>query len=116
MKRTIDDKARLYHILDAIKDIEEFSSDITYKDFIESSLLKNSIVKQLEIIGEAANKLTNDTIEKYPDIEWSNIIGMRNILIHDYFEIDYATVWFTVINDLPPLKENIELILKEFNN
>ena len=71
-------------------------------------------IKQLEIIGEAANHLSGEIIEKYPDVEWKEIIALRNILIHEYFGVDAKIVWDIISEDLPSLKKTVEIILKDF--
>jgi uncharacterized protein with HEPN domain len=74
-------------------------------------MLTLSIVKSIEIIGEAATKITKETKEKYPEMPWVNIIAMRNRLIHVYFDIDLDRVWDTVTDDLPPLIAKLEKII-----
>jgi len=74
--------------------------------------LGNAIVRSLEIIGEAAANVTKTTQAKYPKIEWTVIIGMRNRLIHAYFDINYHIVWQTVKENLPPLIEQLQSVLK----
>lgn len=67
----------------------------------------------MEIIGEAANHITKETTLKFPQIEWVQIVGMRNILIHEYFEVDSSLIWDIIKNDIPVLKGQIESILLE---
>ena len=74
-------------------------------------MLVLSLVKDVEIIGEAAAHITDDTRERYPEIPWISIVGMRNRLIHAYFDVDLDRVWDTVIDDLPPLVLELEKIL-----
>lgn len=68
-------------------------------------------VKQIEIIGEAANYITNETKEAFSDLEWGQIIGMRHILVHEYFGMDFDLIWQVVINDLPLLKAKILAVI-----
>jgi len=84
MKDQLNDKARLYHILDAINAIEGYISGISYEQFTSSSEKTYATVKQLEIVGEAASRLSSSTRIIKTEIEWSRIIALRNILVHDY--------------------------------
>src|SRR4030042_6244416 len=101
MKGQLSDKARLNHILDAINAIEGYISDISYEEFLSSSEKTFASVKQLEIIGEAASRLSDFTRSVNMDIEWSRIIALRNILVHDYYIIDHAIIWEIITSDLP---------------
>ncbi len=76
-------------------------------------MMRFASVKQIEIIGEAANYISSATKDKFSDIEWSQITGMRHILVHEYFGIDANLVWQVIIKDLPKLKEKVNLILLE---
>ena len=107
MKGKISDRARLLHILDAINEIENYTSLITIEEFSKSSEKKFASVKQLEIIGEAAGKITDETRSGHPEIEWTKIIALRNILVHEYYVIDENIVWDIITEDLPGLKDQI---------
>lgn len=106
-----DDKDRLKHMLDAALDAREFLGEATFEELQSDKKLGNAIVRSLEIIGEAAANVTKTTQSKYPEIEWPVIIGMRNRLIHAYFDINYHIVWQTVKENLPPLLEQLQSIL-----
>ena len=95
------------HILDAINEIENYTSLITIEEFSKSSEKKFASVKQLEIIGEAAGKITDETRSGHPEIEWTKIIALRNILAHEYYVIDENIVWDIITEDLPGLKDQI---------
>jgi len=108
---TIDkDIVLIQHILDAISAIEAFIINIDVVHFIESDLIASAVMKKFEIIGEASNKLSDDLKKEHADIPWSKIIGMRNILIHDYIGTDLEGVWNTIHQDLPELKAQLEKI------
>ena len=107
-----DDKARLKHMLDAALDAREFLGKATFEELQRDRKLGNAIVRSLEIIGEAAANVTKTMQAKYLEIEWTVIIGMRNRLIHAYFDINYHIVWQTVKENLPPLIEQLQSILK----
>ncbi len=113
MKNKLGDKARLQHISDAIKEIEGYIKNKYYEDFQSNSMMQFASVKQLEIIGEASNQLTEHFKKLYKEIEWREIVGLRNILIHEYFGIDTKIVWDILQIDLPKLKIQVEEILKQ---
>jgi len=102
-----DDTVYMKHILDAIHRIEEYTQNIEYKDFIENHLIQDGVIRQIEIIGEAVKRLSNEIREKYTDVPWKDIVGMRNKLIHNYFGVDVDAVWETVKKDIPVLKKKL---------
>ena len=105
MKSRLGDSARLKHILMAINEIESYLINQTFDSFASNSMMKNATVRQLEIIGEAVGKLSEELKSKFINIDWKAISGMRNILIHEYFGVNLSMVWKTAINDLPVLKK-----------
>ena len=105
------DDAYLLDMLLAARDAVEFSSQITYPQFESSRLHRNAILKAVEIVGEAASRVSSGTRERQPDIPWSDIIGMRNRLVHAYFEVDDSLVWQTVQEDIPTLITQLERIV-----
>ena len=107
MKGKLSDKARLQHILDAICEIENYVKNISIEEFSKSSEKKFASVKQMEIIGEAANRINEETINNHPEVEWTKIIALRNILVHEYYVIDENIVWNIITEDLPKLKNQI---------
>ena len=101
MRSRIGDKTRIEHIFDAILEIENYTSEIAYDDFESNSMMQYVTVKQLEIIGEAANHLTEHFKTLYSEIEWREIVRLRNLLVHEYFGIDAKIVWDIIENDIP---------------
>ena len=83
--RKKDDIVYLKHILDAIRLIEEYLQTKNYNDFIKNRMLQDAVIREIEILGEAAKNLSNELKNKYPEIPWRRIAGMRNKLIHGYF-------------------------------
>lgn len=114
MKDKIGDKQRLGHILDAITEIESYIASADLSLFLSNSMMRFASIKQIEIIGEAANYITPDTKERFSDIEWQQITGMRHMLVHEYFGVDPNLVWQVIINDIPALKSSIEKIYSTF--
>jgi uncharacterized protein with HEPN domain len=114
MRGKLGDKERLGHILDAIVEIESYTLNVEFKDFLSNSMMRFASIKQIEIIGEAANYITPATKELFSDIEWKQIIGMRHILIHEYFGVDANLVWQVIKDDLPLLKAAINRITINF--
>ena len=88
MRSELGDKIRLQHILDAIEEIQKYLTSADFEIFLENSMMRFACIKQMEIIGEAGNQITSDTKENFSSIEWSQIIGMRNVFVHEYFGID----------------------------
>jgi uncharacterized protein with HEPN domain len=106
------DKIFIQHILESINLIEQYIEDKDQEDFLNIRQLQDSIIRRIEIIGEAVKNLTDDFKVKYNEISWREIAGMRDILIHQYFGIDLNLTWKTIKEDLPQLKENLNKILK----
>lgn len=97
-------------ILENINDAEEFSKDLTKENLLDNKLKQNAIIRCLEIIGEAVKNIPNSFREKYPNIEWVKIAGMRDVIIHGYFRVDLDAVWRALKKDLPILKKQIEKV------
>ncbi len=105
------DEGYLLDILIAARDARLFLSGLTRRQFDESRLHQNAVIKALEIIGEAAGRISKETREGHPEIPWTEIIGMRNCLVHGYFDVNLGEVWDTVHHDLPPLITMIEPLI-----
>lgn len=103
-----DDAIRLRHMLDAAKEARSFIQNKSRRSLDSDRKLELALVKCIEIIGEAANKVTDESRKELPQIPWANIIGMRNRLIHAYFDINRDILWTTVNEDLPALIAEVE--------
>ena len=107
------DKAYLQDMLDAISDIEKFIENITRDEFYKNKEKQYAVLRALEIIGEVTKKLSKELKAKHHEVSWREIAGMRDKLIHDYFDVDIDAVWNTVKQDIPGLKAKVSEIIKE---
>ena len=98
-----DDEIRLRHMLDAAREATFFVRDSTRSDLKIDRKLVLALVKNIEIVGEAANKITESTRRRLPELPWEQIVGMRHRLVHDYFDINLDIVWKTAQEELPEL-------------
>jgi uncharacterized protein with HEPN domain len=106
-------KEYLRHILDECSYIVSVSENLLLQDFLEDETLKRAVVRSLEIIGEATKKIPADIKVKYNTIQWKNMAGMRDRLIHDYFGVNYSIVWDVMKYKIPDLHIQISEVLKE---
>ena len=113
-----NDLSFLIDIVDCIMDINEFTKEIGFYEFEKDKMRKLAVERQLEIIGQAANKISKDTQSILGNIPWSNIIGLRNRLAHDYGEILAERIWIISKNSIQELLKELEKIeeLKEYIN
>ncbi len=105
------DAIRLRHMLDAAKEARSFIQNETRASLDVDRKLGLALIKSIEIVGEAAAKITKECCEALPQIPWSNIIGTRNRLIHAYFDINLDILWKTVTEDISELIDELEKIL-----
>ncbi len=106
---------RLYleDILKAIRSIDKYTKDLTFQKFKRNNLVVDAVVRNLEIIGEAAKNIPANIRKKSSDIEWKKISGLRDILAHEYFGVDMEILWDIITNKLPNLKEKVSKLSKE---
>ena len=113
MREPIRDKERLAHINQAIGRIKRYTKDLSYDSFIADDMVYYAVVKNIEIIGEAANMLTAEFQIAHPKTPWKMIRGMRNYIVHEYFQIDSNVVWNVVTQNLPELEAQVTEYLSE---
>jgi uncharacterized protein with HEPN domain len=106
------DKEFLLDIIEAIKRIELYTKELSYPVFLEKMETQDAVVRNFEIIGEAVKNVSKTLKAKYNNIQWKEIAGMRDKVIHFYFGVNWDIVWGAVKESLPPFKEKIERILE----
>lgn len=115
MKKRRDIGLYLTDILDAIKSIEEYVAGIIDADaFLSDKKTYDAVLMNLTVIGEAVNTLSEEVRNKYPEIEWRDIVAMRNRLVHEYFGIDASVTWVIIVKHLPELKKMAEKMMDDF--
>lgn len=110
-----EDDARLKHILDAAKEIEQFLANKTEAQFRDDRLLLLGVQKLIEIVGEAANRLSDPLKQQYPQIKWRSAVSTRNRLSHGYFDIDAGVIWSTATQDVSEFAEQVRSVMKVRN-
>jgi len=106
-----DNLAFVKHIRDSIDKISLYTQNISQDTFINNTMIQDAVLRQIEVIGEASRNISEDFMEKYQDVPWKRMIGMRNKVIHDYFGVNLSIVWSAVKNEIPPLKSFIDKII-----
>ncbi|MGM9694610.1 MAG: DUF86 domain-containing protein [Alloprevotella sp.] len=114
MREASRDKMRLEHIAQAIDRINRFTFQKRFEDLVENDMMYYAVVKNIEIIGEAANLLTDKFKTEHPQTPWKLISGMRNYIVHEYFQVDNTVIWDVLQNDLPLLYSQVNNYLKDF--
>ncbi len=112
-KQKRDELVFLEDILECIEKIEDYIDDLTEKEFEDNSEKQDAVIRRIEIIGEAVKNISKGTKEKYPDIQWREIAGMRDVVIHQYFGVTIGLVWRVATSDIPNLKGKIKEIINE---
>ena len=110
MRERIRDKGRLEHILESIDYAIDFAKGMGFEDFKTDMMLQFAIIKNIEIIGEASYKLSNEFREQNHEVPWRKVISLRHILVHGYYQIKLETVWEVVQKDLLPLRDQIQTL------
>jgi len=107
-----DPKEFLNHVLENINSIEEFTEGMPLSEFLSDKKTSHAVLRSFEIIGEAIKNLPQEFRKDLPHISWKDAAGMRDMIIHHYFEIDLELIWKTIQTDLPSFKKDIEKLLK----
>lgn len=107
-----DYKLFFYDILESINRIEKYTKNLNFENFISDEMVVDAITRNFEVMGEAVKYLPDDIRNKFPEIPFKKIAGMRDKIIHNYFGINYKNVWAVIKDDLPKLKPQIETALK----
>ncbi len=113
MKRDV--RLYLQDILESISAIEEYTLPLTEEKFYGNRQTQDAVIRRLELIGEAAKNIGEETRCKYPDIPWKKIAGMRDVLVHEYFGVNLKRIWEVIKTDLPKLKQKMLIIMEEEN-
>ena len=115
MKGRLPDSIRIRHILESIEEIEKALEGHSFESFLDNNVLRAAVVRWLEVIGEAARYVSDETKEKYSGVAWKQMVGMRNVMIHKYFDVDYQAVWMAtqVLNDLKTQLRAINLDIND---
>ncbi|NER22752.1 MAG: DUF86 domain-containing protein [Symploca sp. SIO1B1] len=105
------DAGYLWDMVQAIKNIQEFLGNVSYNDYLDSILLQSAVERQLEVLGEAARRISDVFQQAHPEIDWRGTIGLRNIIAHQYDKVEQETLWAIVQSELPELLKLIEPLL-----
>lgn len=99
-------------MLESMNKIERYTKGLTYDKFERNEIVVDAVIRNLEIVGEAAKNIPEDVREKYPDVPWTRMIGLRNIAVHEYFGVDLSIIWEIITKNLPETKPKIKEMLK----
>ncbi|MBW7852258.1 MAG: DUF86 domain-containing protein [Rhodospirillales bacterium] len=108
-----DWRVRIEDILEALHRIRHYTENMSQEAFVADDRTIDAVVRNLEIVGEAARQLPSHVTQRHPEIPWSRMADMRNVLVHEYHAVDAEIVWRTVENDLPPLAGPLQAMLRE---
>lgn len=100
-------------IVEVLSKIELYTQSLAADSFSQNDVVVDAVIRNLEILGEAANNLPEEITQRHPEIPWAQMVGLRNLLIHEYFGIDTSIIWAIVSEDLPGLKEKVQNLLNE---
>jgi uncharacterized protein with HEPN domain len=107
-----DDRVYLDNVRERIDRIQTYTSE-GQDIFLQTPIIQDAVIRNLEIIGEAIKQLSQKTKQAYPEVPWKQIAGLRDVLIHDYLKVDLDRVWIVIERDLPSLRDQVDAILQE---
>jgi len=107
-----DDRLYLIHIKECIERIESYVAGKDKRQFLDSTLIQDAIIRNLQVLAESTQRLSDDTKESQNRVDWFKIAGFRNVLVHDYLGIEIERVWNILEKDLPVLKEAVKSMLE----
>lgn len=110
-----EDKVYLLHIRDSIEKIEHYTNNIEYREFKSNSMASDAVIRQIQIIGDASKNISLELKDKYSFVPWKGIAGMRDKIVHNYFNVNIREVWGVAKKDIPTLKKSINSILIELD-
>ena len=113
MRELLRDRERLEHIIAAIDRVSRYTKGKTFDDLLNDDMMYYAVVKNIEMMGEAANMLTTEFQNSHPETPWKMVKGMRNYIVHEYFQIDSVVVWDVVTKELSSLRDQIIRYLAE---
>ncbi|WP_238569903.1 DUF86 domain-containing protein [Thermus thermophilus] len=100
-------------MLESLEKIERYTAGLTFERFAQDDRTVDAVVRNLEVIGEAARQIPSEVRERYPEVPWRRVIGLRNVVVHEYFAVDVEIVWTVVRQSLPELKEALRRMMAE---
>lgn len=116
MREKIKDKGRIEHMLEMARSLAESQRRHSFEEVVNDKILFYGLTKMVEIIGEAAYKLSRDFIGAHPELPWKEMIGMRHVLVHGYYQITPEDLWDVIQNDIPSLIPTLEKFLSELKS
>lgn len=108
-----DARLLLQDMLESLEKIERYTAGLTFERFAQDDRTVDAVVCNLEVIGEAARQIPSEVRERYPEVPWRRVIGLRNVVVHEYFAVDVEIVWTVVRQSLPELKEALRRMMAE---
>ena len=106
----------LSDLVAAAEAIERFLSDVEERQFLDDELLQSAVLQKLTIIGEAASRVSTSIRSEHPDIEWRTVVGLRNVVVHEYFALSRRSIWETASQDVPQLRRQVERLLRDLRD